>query len=448
MTGICGLVGREADDLGSKAKTILSQMQNRGLKSRSFSQSVLDGEKIAIGICDSSDTQSFSHSTTPLALDGVFFSDDQGPGHPPLAGPSRLIQIPGAFAFLASLQGHLIAGRDMIGQKPLYHGQTENGIVAFASLRSPLISIGIHEPSPVSPGKVIRTSVRGYETVNDYSLKQPKEEPIGELDATHALDELFREAVRRIVPRRSGIAFSGGLDSALVAKAAMSEGLEPELISVGLKGQPELEHAEKTAKSFGIRTSVRELSSSEILDSLPDVVGTIETTDPVIVGISVPIYFACQKAREMGLSYIAAGQLSDEIFGGYGKFEEIALQVGIDNLGKEMFDSVVAASAKDFDPGDKLAVAAGLELCCPFAYLPLVEYALKLPTSLRVKLADGKVTRKHILRKLAAHLGLPDSVVDRPKKAVQYSSGVQKVLLKEAKRQGMSLGKMLESFTR
>jgi asparagine synthase (glutamine-hydrolysing) len=448
MTGICALVGREAEDLESKANTILSQMQNRGPNCHTFSQGVLNGEKIAIGICDSYHTPWSSSSATPLALDGVFFGNNQGSSNSAPAGPGRLIQTPGAFAFLTSFAEHLIAGRDIVGQKPLYYGQTENGIVAFASLKSPLTSIGVHEPWPVPPGKVIRASVRGYETVNDYSLKQPKEEPIDELEATHALDELFREAVRRIIPRRSGIAFSGGLDSTLVAKVAKIENLEPELISVGLKGQPELEHAEKTAKSFGIHANVRELSSSEILDSLHDVVRTIETSDPVIVGISVPIYFACQKAREMGLSYIAAGQLSDELFGGYGKFEDIALQVGIDNLGREMFNSVIAASAKDFDPGDKLAVAAGLELCCPFAYLPLVKYALKLPASLRVKLADGKVTRKYVLRRLAAHLSLPESVVDRPKKAVQYSSGVQKVLLKEARRQGMSLGKMLESFTR
>jgi len=155
--------------------------------------------------------------------------------------------------------------------------------------------------------------------------------------------------------------------------------------------------------------STQELSSSEILNSLPDVVKITETTDPVIVGISIPIYFACQKAREIGLSYIAAGQLSDEMFGGYGKFEDIALRDGIDNLGREMFDSVLAASAKDFDPGDKLAVAAGLELCCPFAYLPLVEYVLKLPSSLRVNLANGKVIRKYVLRRLAFHLGLPES---------------------------------------
>ncbi len=448
MTGICGLVGREADDLESKAKTILSLMQMRGPKSQTFSQSVPNGEKVIIGICDSTGTDSFGHSAVLLALDGVFFRDDEGPHNTEPAGPSRLIRTPGAFAFLTSIQDHLIAGRDIIGQKPLYFGQIGSHTVAFASLRSPLISIGIPEPERVPPGKVIRASSRGFETMSDYSLKQPEEEPTTETAATQTLDELFTEAVSRIVPRGSGIAFSGGLDSALVAKVAKNNGLEPKLISVGLKGQQELEHAEKTAESFGLRVTIRELTSSEILNSLPMVVEIIETTDPVIVGISVPIYFACQKAKEMGLNYLAVGQLSDELFGGYGKFEDIALQDGPHILGREMFDSVVAASAKDFDPGDKLAVAAGLELCSPFAYLPFVEYALKLPATLRVRLADGNVIRKHVLRRLAARLKLPDSVVDRPKKAVQYSSGVQKVLLKEAKRQGMSLSMMLESFTR
>jgi asparagine synthase (glutamine-hydrolysing) len=176
-----------------------------------------------------------------------------------------------------------------------------------------------------------------------------------------------------------------------------------------------------------------------------DVARVVETDDPTIIGISIPIYFACEKAREMGLNYLAAGQLSDELFGGYGKFEDIALRNGTNNLGREMFESVIAASANDFDPGDKLAVAAGLELCCPFGYLPLVEYALMLPASLRVGRTNGRVIRKYILRRLAARLNLPQSVVDRPKKAIQYSSGVQKVLLREAKRRRMTLTKMLES---
>jgi hypothetical protein len=54
--------------------------------------------------------------------------------------------------------------------------------------------------------------------------------------------------------------------------------------------------------------------------------------------------------------------------------------------------------------------------------------------------------RKYVLRRLAADWNLPASVVNRPKKAVQYSSGVQKVLVREAKRRGVSVSGLLESY--
>src|SRR3989475_8562615 len=272
MTGICGLIGREADDLESKAENILSLMRNRGTTSRTFSRSLPSGEKIVLGVCNFAGARSFADQTVPLALDGVFFGDDAGPDKACPAGPSRLIQIPGAFAFLTLIQDQLIAGKDILGQKPLYFGRTPDEAVAFASLRSPLVSIGVREPEPIPPGKVIRATARGYETLSDYSLKRPQEESIVEPDATQAMDELFTEAVGRVVPRGSGIAFSGGLDSALVAYVAKRSGLEPELISVGLKGQQELVHAERTAKGFGLRVDTSELSRSDIRNALHEVV--------------------------------------------------------------------------------------------------------------------------------------------------------------------------------
>ncbi|HWY28931.1 MAG TPA: asparagine synthase-related protein, partial [Candidatus Sulfotelmatobacter sp.] len=360
MTGICGLVGQGADDLEARANNMLSSMRIRGAKSRTFSRTLQSGKKITMGVCNVTDAQSLALQPVPLVLDGVFFGEDPITHKSGPAGPSRLIQTPGAFAFLTLVGDQLIAGRDIVGQKPLYFGETGDGVVAFASLRSPLVAIGIREPQAVPPGKLIRAAAGYYGTMSDYSLKQPEEEPIGESDATRTLNELFVEAVARTVPRGAGIAFSGGLDSALVAYAGKSAGLEPELICVGMKGQQELDHAERTAKDFGLPIDIWELSTSDVLNALPDVVSLIETTEPVIFGISVPLYLACQRAREMGLSFIAAGQLSDELFGGYGKFEEIALREGTGELGRAMFERVVGASAKDFDPGDKLAVAAGL----------------------------------------------------------------------------------------
>jgi len=62
MTGICGLKGREADDLESKVKNILSLMRKRGSESQTFCQSVASEGKIVIGVCDSTGSQSFAAS--------------------------------------------------------------------------------------------------------------------------------------------------------------------------------------------------------------------------------------------------------------------------------------------------------------------------------------------------------------------------------------------------
>ena len=447
MTGICGLIG-SSNDLQQKADGILSQMQRRGSEVRTFSDDLADGGRVVIGVRSSGPFPSFDKASTPMVFDGVFFENENKPGEKITSGPERLIQTPGAFSFLIPLRDRLVAGRDIVGQKPLYFGMTKEGTVAFCSLRSPLTSVGIEEPRAVPPGQLIRVSKEGKSETEDFSLQQPKVISTGEHEATAKLDELFSDAVRKTVPRHSGIAFSGGLDSGLVAKTASDEGLDPQLISVGLKGQPELEHAARIAVGLKLSIDTWNLSEYEVLGALPDVVDIVETYDPTIVGISVPIYFACLKARELGLSYIAAGQMSDELFGGYGRFEEMALEKENENLGMSMFSSVVAASSNDFDPGDKLAVAAGLDLCCPFAHLPLVEYALSIPSSLKVKVENGKAIRKYVLRKLATSKGLPKDVADRPKKAVQYSSGVQRLLLKEAKRRRVSLSEMLKSFTR
>src|SRR5437867_1460544 len=155
MTGICGLIGREADDLESKAKNILSLMRYRGSESRTVSQSAPDGKKIVIGVCNPTGTQWFTHQAMPLALDGVFFGDDAEHRKAGPAGPSRLIQTPGAFAFLTLTQDQLIAGRDILGQKPLYSGRTPDEAVAIASLRAPVVSIGVRVSEPIPPGNVV-----------------------------------------------------------------------------------------------------------------------------------------------------------------------------------------------------------------------------------------------------------------------------------------------------
>ncbi len=60
---------------------------------------------------------------------------------------------------------------------------------------------------------------------------------------------------------------------------------------------------------------------------------------------------------------------------------------------------------------DRASMAASLEVRLPFLAFPLVEFALNLPTSLKIK----ALTTKYLLRKLASN-DLPSNIIKRPKK--------------------------------
>lgn len=449
LTGICGAVGRSENRVASAVNDMLKAMWRRGTRTQSYITRA-KGSCIVIGICDSPASASRGFhlaGNNAVAIDGFFYEEE--PINARLRGgdPARLLELPGAFSFLSPTEDGLVAGRDPLGQKPLYFGAGSEDIAAFASLKEGLDRIGEENPQPVPAGTVSVGSEIGFKPVESpHQLKRPLETAVTENDAAHRIQELLIEAISKGIPERPVIAFSGGLDSAIVAAVAKECGKDPELVTVGIEGQPELDHAHKVAAELGLPITIREITADEVLDSLADVVAIVETTDPVAVGVSIPLYLACRKVRGLGRNVIVAGQMSDELFGGYARFEELAAEGKPDQAREEIWKSVLAASTNDFEPGDKVAVSLGLEMRCPFAYLPLVDYALRLPLSLKVRISGKKVTRKYILRKLAARLKLPDSVVDRPKKAVQYSSGVQKVLSREAKRRNLSLSKFLSSF--
>jgi asparagine synthase (glutamine-hydrolysing) len=443
-------MGPDAGKEASKLDSVLKAMISRG----SLSQSMAvygEHESIALGSCSHQPEQSskVDIERTSLAVDGTLPATlelEEIGGEAVQEAFSESIREPGGFSMLAISGGKLLACRDILGVKPLYYGRDWQGAVAFASLKAGLSKIGIRDPKALPPGHLVAVSNKQMMILAKESLSSSKELEVSADDAAARVGQLLLESLAENVPEGYVIAFSGGLDSTLVAYAAKENELGPELITVGLKGQAELEHARHVAKELGLEITVRELSQSEIIDRLGEVVETVESTDSTVIGHSVPLFFVCEVAEEMGMGHLLVGQLSDELFAGYGRFEELALKRDFIEAGKEVLRSVLGAATKDFEPGDKLAVSHRLELESPFAYLPLVDYALSIPISLKLQLIGDGVVRKYVLRKLAASWKLPESVVNRPKKAVQYSTGVQKVLLKEAKKRRVRLSELLESL--
>jgi asparagine synthase (glutamine-hydrolysing) len=119
--------------------------------------------------------------------------------------------------------------------------------------------------------------------------------------------------------------------------------------------------------------------------------------------------------------------------------------LGEEKLRETMYSDVVKLHETNIERDAKICGFHGIELRLPFASYDLAEFALRLPLNTKIeKRADGP--RKLVLRRLASNIGLPEAVVNRPKKAVQYATGVNEVLARISKKRGLTIREYVESF--
>ena len=78
----------------------------------------------------------------------------------------------------------------------------------------------------------------------------------------------------------------------------------------------------------------------------------------------------------------------------------------------------------------------------PFASFELAAYALSLPIECKMEQKPDTL-RKLVLRKVALDVGMPNVMVDKPKKAVQYSTGINNAIKRVAKKQGKTVNEYL-----
>ena len=106
---------------------------------------------------------------------------------------------------------------------------------------------------------------------------------------------------------------------------------------------------------------------------------------------------------------------------------------GNENARKTMFTDVARIHESNLERDEKICIHLDVELRLPFAGFDLVEFALGLPVDLKFEQKQDSL-RKLVLRKVALNLGLPASIVEKPKKAVQYSTGINEAVKKIAKK--------------
>ncbi|AKB46924.1 Asparagine synthetase (glutamine-hydrolyzing) [Methanosarcina sp. Kolksee] len=353
---------------------------------------------------------------------------------------SVLSRVNGDYALAYALDNELVLARDPVGVKPLFYSLekgAEKPKIAFASEKKAFFQGNQIKLFP--PGRVMAFNIRnGGLEEKSLTIEPPQERISEEHEAASRLRTALEKAVEIRLTKTAGIAFSGGIDSTFLA--ALAKNIDPSisLYAVGLPNSHDLAQAQLAAEIAGMSDSLKThlLSPEEIKAAIPDVIYSTESTDPMKIAIGLPLYFVAKTAKEDGKRVLLTGQGADELFGGYSRHEGF-LEQGPEVLDRAIYSDLKNISTINLERDDMVTMANSVELRVPFLDKEVIKTGLAISPELKVLKRDSLYIRKYILRKAADSL-LPSELLWKEKKAIQYGTGVQKILDRLAREAGFS----------
>ncbi len=229
-------------------------------------------------------------------------------------------------------------------------------------------------------------------------------------------------AIAEAVRLRSGegvTALSGGVDSALVAVLARLP-----CIAVGTEGSHDIGRAVHVAEATGLSVSCKTITERDVLEGLAAVTPIIPRHDPVNTSIAVTMFCITRHARELGHERVLAGQGADELFGGYARYlSSTDLEADLESD----FAGLKFQAARD----QAVAALHDTYISMPYLDIRVVRAARKIAAHEKVV---GSVRKKPL--RAVAERHIPAEIAWYDKKAMQYGSGVWRVIQGLARHNG------------
>ena len=335
---------------------------------------------------------------SPISKTAVMEQVAKEPLHCEALLQTLIANADGDYSFLMLKDGWIAAGRDPVGVQPLYYGETQS-VAAVATNRKALWKLGIENPISFPPGNIAFVDREGFQFKPVKTLTFAEPTPITLDEAAKRLQALLEESIRRRTHdvKEVAVAFSGGLDSSLVAYLASKFGVKVNLLHVSMENQAETEEAIEASNQLNLPLQVHLFKDSDVEKTLPKAVELIEEPDPIKASVGLPFYWAAEKASEAGFQVMLAGQGADELFGGYQRYVNEYCKEGSEKVRKTMFNDVVRIHESNLERDLKITGFHDVELRLPFASFELAEFALSLPIECKIEQKPDTL-RKLVLR--------------------------------------------------
>ena len=244
------------------------------------------------------------------------------------------------------------------------------------------------------------------------------------------LTEMQNAVKSTVFDNKIGVAFSGGVDSTLIAKLLKDMGYNIHLLTVGFHDSHDINFALQVNEVLDYPHNILEIdltSFNEITSKIHDI---IRTDNLSWNENSIAFYYVSKLAQEYGLKTIVTANGIDELFCGYNSYRE-AISSGEDKV-IEMMNTKLENEKQMMIAVNSVCSEFGMKIVQPLLSPSFIDFAKKIPISEKIHDSDD-LMRKHIIRNLAIDCGVPEISAQKQKKALQYGSQIHKALLKSRK---------------
>jgi asparagine synthase (glutamine-hydrolysing) len=350
----------------------------------------------------------------------------------------------GAFVTSAVSNNQIFLARDTLGLSPLYCGESSE-LYAAASERKALWAIGINSPEFLAPGNVATVNRGRLESVSARRLDAytKKYFPNNSIHKIVLQQLLNSTEARTCDTSKVAVAFSGGLDSGLIAVLAKSLDLDVMLLSIGMEGSRDLEEADRAAKELRIPITTRSFDEEQLEQSIGHVLWHVEDRNSMKLEVAIAMGWLSQLAAEEGYKVVLTGQGGDELFAGYSRFARIYTSKGPQAARQAVTRSILESHMTNYSRDEQISAPYKIRVRHPFADCELTRIGLSIPIELNLDSGECSL-RKKVLRQSARLAGVPQSIAEAPKRAVQYGSGIHKALSRIAKARNLSVDQFIE----
>lgn len=242
------------------------------------------------------------------------------------------------------------------------------------------------------------------------------------------LGRAIEDSVRTLCEgKRVGVAFSGGMDSGLVAALAKKYARSVTCYTCGSDDSFDVAAGKELAEKLELPWIHCRIGKDTIENDIRELIAATRVSDPFTISYELQLFTVCRQSSER---IVLSGQGSDEYFGG------CASSVNEDDLEYESFrDWGIERLMKVSIPCEQSIASHFKEkLYYPYLDPEVIRCVSELdPEELRPRSLEN---RKIVLKTIASELGFP-ILAHRTKKASQYGSNTTELIRDAARGKGM-----------